>query len=493
MCCYLSMIYGWKVLASPSTGSWNETGFTVQLGVCFLNNMKVNNVQNPADDSVHVVLSVFFYRFEHDPPTVGPRIQQVSLQDLCHHNNHLCVVRCCHLVFCIWLDSDGVNSLIVDSEVGRGVNVSVDVNVGVNGCLTVIAEVCPVLVQCVCSLVPAPPHHLRLWCHPCSLVLVTGLCPTPPDWSTDNSSTAWTNRWLDTWLVLCVCVCVPAMGVFRKSDFLHTPSTKYVQYFSFHPGWTGSTGWTFLSPVINDVTCYTMSRNVCDESISDWPPCPPVCIVPECSVLFPGQQVRGFLASTLLTQPQLASIWWVFTHMDLHRSGFTGCYLFSMIFYSRTLADVDKDGKLKAEEFILAMHLVDVAKSGHPLPLILPTELVPPSHRWKSTLFIHHHTCTPSPPLQPPLPSFHVFIEQFCWISAIVFLNSWIFWMVWLQEFSERIQLHCLCSSDGWPGPGTTTENQDQQSVLIKPFTHFHFSGVWQRHAHTNTNMISSS
>lgn len=55
-----------------------------------------------------------------------------------------------------------MNSLIVDSEVGRGVNVSVDVNVGVNGCLTVIAEVCPVLVQCVCSLVPAPPHHLRL-------------------------------------------------------------------------------------------------------------------------------------------------------------------------------------------------------------------------------------------------------------------------------------------------------------------------------------------
>uniref|UniRef100_A0A3P8VI77 Intersectin 2b n=1 Tax=Cynoglossus semilaevis TaxID=244447 RepID=A0A3P8VI77_CYNSE len=62
-----------------------------------------------------------------------------------------------------------------------------------------------------------------------------------------------------------------------------------------------------------------------------------------------GTQVRGFLASTLLTQPQLASIW--------------------------TLADVDKDGKLKAEEFILAMHLVDVAKSGHPLPLTLPTEL----------------------------------------------------------------------------------------------------------------------
>ncbi|KAM9861208.1 intersectin-2b isoform 2-T2 [Aulostomus maculatus] len=68
-----------------------------------------------------------------------------------------------------------------------------------------------------------------------------------------------------------------------------------------------------------------------------------------------GQQVRGAMATTMLTQTQLASIW--------------------------NLADVDKDGKLKAEEFILAMHLVDIAKSGKPLPLTLPTELVPPSNR----------------------------------------------------------------------------------------------------------------
>uniref|UniRef100_A0A3B5A133 Intersectin-2-like n=1 Tax=Stegastes partitus TaxID=144197 RepID=A0A3B5A133_9TELE len=73
-----------------------------------------------------------------------------------------------------------------------------------------------------------------------------------------------------------------------------------------------------------------------------------------------GQQVRGAMATTMLTQTQLASIW--------------------------TLADVDKDGKLKAEEFILAMHLVDMAKSGQPLPLTLPTELVPPSQSVKSTL-----------------------------------------------------------------------------------------------------------
>lgn len=56
-----------------------------------------------------------------------------------------------------------------------------------------------------------------------------------------------------------------------------------------------------------------------------------------------------------------------------------------MYFLCRTLADVDKDGKLKAEEFILAMHLVDMAKTGQPLPLTLPTELVPPSQRYALT------------------------------------------------------------------------------------------------------------
>ncbi|XP_072321594.1 intersectin-2b isoform X2 [Eucyclogobius newberryi] len=68
-----------------------------------------------------------------------------------------------------------------------------------------------------------------------------------------------------------------------------------------------------------------------------------------------GQQVRSAMAASMLSQTQLASIW--------------------------TLADVDKDGKLKAEEFILAMHLVDMAKFGQPLPLTLPKELVPPSQR----------------------------------------------------------------------------------------------------------------
>lgn len=46
---------------------------------------------------------------------------------------------------------------------------------------------------------------------------------------------------------------------------------------------------------------------------------------------------------------------------------------------------MDKDGKLKADEFILAMHLVDMAKIGQPLPLTLPNELIPPSQRYVYT------------------------------------------------------------------------------------------------------------
>ncbi|KAJ3593486.1 hypothetical protein NHX12_005820 [Muraenolepis orangiensis] len=68
-----------------------------------------------------------------------------------------------------------------------------------------------------------------------------------------------------------------------------------------------------------------------------------------------GLQVRSAMATTMLTQTQLASIW--------------------------NLADLDKDGKLKAEEFILAMHLVDLARSGQSLPLTLPGDLIPPTHR----------------------------------------------------------------------------------------------------------------
>ncbi|XP_072355207.1 intersectin-2-like isoform X2 [Scyliorhinus torazame] len=68
-----------------------------------------------------------------------------------------------------------------------------------------------------------------------------------------------------------------------------------------------------------------------------------------------GPQARNALVQSNLLHNQLATIW--------------------------NLADVDQDGKLRAEEFILAMHLIEMAKSGQPLPLTLPPELTPPSFR----------------------------------------------------------------------------------------------------------------
>ena len=45
------------------------------------------------------------------------------------------------------------------------------------------------------------------------------------------------------------------------------------------------------------------------------------------------------------------------------------------------LSDVDKDGMLDADEFCLAMHLMNIKLDGHDLPSELPKHLVPPSKR----------------------------------------------------------------------------------------------------------------
>lgn len=45
------------------------------------------------------------------------------------------------------------------------------------------------------------------------------------------------------------------------------------------------------------------------------------------------------------------------------------------------LSDVDRDGSLDADEFALAMHLINIKISGHDIPATLPSHLVPPSKR----------------------------------------------------------------------------------------------------------------
>lgn len=50
------------------------------------------------------------------------------------------------------------------------------------------------------------------------------------------------------------------------------------------------------------------------------------------------------------------------------------------------LSDVDRDGYLDADEFALAMHLVDLKLEGHELPAELPDHLIPPGKKNFSSL-----------------------------------------------------------------------------------------------------------
>ena len=68
-----------------------------------------------------------------------------------------------------------------------------------------------------------------------------------------------------------------------------------------------------------------------------------------------GAQARNILLQSGLPQNILAQIW--------------------------GLSDVDNDGKLSSEEFILAGYLCEQGQKGEPLPATLPANLVPPSMR----------------------------------------------------------------------------------------------------------------
>ncbi|XP_073978678.1 dynamin associated protein 160 isoform X3 [Rhodnius prolixus] len=68
-----------------------------------------------------------------------------------------------------------------------------------------------------------------------------------------------------------------------------------------------------------------------------------------------GVQARNILLASKLPQPVLAQIW--------------------------GLSDMDADGRLSCEEFVLALHLCDLARAGETLPPTLPPNLVPPTLR----------------------------------------------------------------------------------------------------------------
>ncbi|XP_058980761.1 intersectin-1 isoform X2 [Musca domestica] len=68
-----------------------------------------------------------------------------------------------------------------------------------------------------------------------------------------------------------------------------------------------------------------------------------------------GPQARGILVQSKLPQATLAQIW--------------------------TLSDLDTDGRLSCDEFILAMFLCDKAMNGEKIPATLPADWIPPSFR----------------------------------------------------------------------------------------------------------------
>lgn len=72
-----------------------------------------------------------------------------------------------------------------------------------------------------------------------------------------------------------------------------------------------------------------------------------------------GAQARNLLLQSKLQQGTLAQIW--------------------------ALADMDSDGRLSCDEFVLAMYLCEMASQGETIPVKLPTELIPPSFRKATT------------------------------------------------------------------------------------------------------------
>lgn len=68
-----------------------------------------------------------------------------------------------------------------------------------------------------------------------------------------------------------------------------------------------------------------------------------------------GSDARNLLLQSKLPKATLAQIW--------------------------ALADIDSDGRLGCDEFVLAMYLCEIASRGEPIPAKLPPELVPPSFR----------------------------------------------------------------------------------------------------------------
>ena len=49
--------------------------------------------------------------------------------------------------------------------------------------------------------------------------------------------------------------------------------------------------------------------------------------------------------------------------------------------FNRDLSDINRDGQLELDEFIIAMHLIELFKNGITLPAVLPQDIIPAKFR----------------------------------------------------------------------------------------------------------------
>ena len=63
---------------------------------------------------------------------------------------------------------------------------------------------------------------------------------------------------------------------------------------------------------------------------------------------------------------------------------FIGEYLKYSHFIDRDLSDLNNDGNLDLDEFVIAMHLIDLAKSGQSIPATLPPEIIPVAKKFST-------------------------------------------------------------------------------------------------------------
>ncbi|KAG0426335.1 hypothetical protein HPB47_026548 [Ixodes persulcatus] len=106
----------------------------------------------------------------------------------------------------------------------------------------------------------------------------------------------------------------------------------------------------------------------------------------------PGNATPPALTEWAVPQPSKLKYTQLFNSHDRSRSGFLGggqartillqsALPHTVLAQIWNLSDIDSDGRLTCEEFVLAMHLVDCVRAGDTLPAKLPLDLIPPSYR----------------------------------------------------------------------------------------------------------------